>query len=163
MKNQKLMTRKDKYEYFKYYFKIILYRIIFAIVCVSAMFGIFVLVSIEKNQKFIPLPWCLTFILIGIIIYCIPLLKVLRVFYKKEVYIIDGHIFKKHLNNWKTDDGRTNSVNSARAISEDKSISTKWINYPKRYFKLGNPKVKIVIYKGKAIDFYLDKESVKNN
>ena len=156
MKNKKIMTKKDRKDYFKYVFKTHLIDniILFIGRCIEiflpyTLFVVFVFQPEKITNKLI-IGYIATVIIVHILIFLFS--TSFKVLFKKELYIIDGHIFKKHLA--KKDHESRPIIPMARAISEDGGISTKWIAYPKRYFKRGKQKVKIIVYKNKAIDFY---------
>ena len=156
MKKKKLMTKEDKRNYFLYQFKTeplgALGDLIYAILY-SSIIAIIILLIIKPEE--ITKIYLMGFIACVLIIYIITyiLSASFKVRFLKDIYIIDGHISKNHMFRGTHDSPPV--MPKAKAISEDGGVSTKWIYYPKKYFKKGKAKAKIIIYKNKAIDFYL--------
>ena len=150
MKNKKLMNNSDKKEYLIYKTKVNLLGDLFKII-----FFTIIIYFIQSEIIRLPFLLCLLIVIGVFLIFSKPL----KVFMIKDTYITDGHIFKKHtfINNSGSSEYNTGPYTKARAISEDNSITTPWIYYPKHYYKEKEMKVKIVIQKNKAIDFYISK------
>ena len=156
MNNQELMTRSDKLKYFGDKFKnILIYTIYFLIILNIFLFLGFKLI-LHDNLKDTELYFYGLNILV-IVVMILKLLKILNILLRKNIFIVNGYISKKHRFKKNDSDNFTSIISKAKATSDDKSITTKWIRYPNRYFKLGKPKVKIIVYKNKAIDFYLNR------
>lgn len=162
MKKKKAITKDERKSYNKYKFKIAPFKfvekIFGAIVVTMLIFAIALLLA--KTAKLTEthlIAFIACIIIVLIIEYIIS--PEFKVKYLKEIYTLDGHIFKTHIfsdEKHHTDGRKTTSLTpKARAISEDGGVTTKWKYYPKKYFKKDNAKVKIIIYKNKAIDFYL--------
>lgn len=160
MKNKKLMSSKDKRKYLWYKIKTNIGTYI--MFTFFASFGVFAVIAFVvapllnttdlKEINIIYYVICFLLFAFLYFIFSAPF----KVLFFKDVYIIDGHIFKKHFHHY--NDNKMKGTFMARAISEDGGITTKWIEYPASYFKKGNAKVKIAVRKNKAIDFYLNEE-----
>ena len=156
MNNQELMTGKDKLKYFGYKFKNILIDTVYFLVFLNIfLFLVFKVIFHDSFKD--DLYFFYGFNILVIIIMIFNLLKTLNILLKKRIFIVNGYISKKHTFKTHYSDSSTTMSSKAKATSDDRSITTKWIDYPHRYFKLEKPRVKIIVYKNKAIDFYLDK------
>ena len=161
MKNKQNLTSKERKDYLFYKLKTIhsdfFIMVIFFIIITWIIFQYFI-PNIEKfNQFYIKLCYFAFFALIIIIKFLIS--KTFKVLFFKNIYSLNGHVFKTHTfigTHHGSDQAHTTTFKSmARAISEDGGTTTKWLYYPKSFFKKGNAKVKLIIYKDKAIDFYI--------
>lgn len=93
------------------------------------------------------------------IVSLIPHAFRLKVMFVKDLYVVEGHIYKTHMFNKINTGGNTyRSFGSpmlfAKAMSEKGNITTDWVPYTKRYLKVKDRKVKMFIKDNKGIDFY---------
>ncbi len=148
MKDKKLMNSKDKKNYLIYKLQVNLFRSLLGVLFATVI--IYFIQSVILGINFI-------ICFVAVMIIYLFFNKTFKILFSRNVYIIDGHIFKKHvfIKNSGSSDNDSGPYPCARAISEDNSISTSWIYFPNRYFGIKNIRVKIVIKKNKAIDFYV--------
>lgn len=162
MKKKQPITKEDKKAFCKYQFKMSPFEIFstaFLALLLAVSFemvkGLF---NTETLFKTLGISYIISFVVILVLGFLTS--TTFKVLFFKNIYTLDGHIFKRHVmvghHHHANSQGTTTSFTpKARAISEDGGVTTDWIYYPQRYFKKGDAKVKLIIYKDKAIDFYL--------
>ena len=82
-----------------------------------------------------------------------------KIMFGKDLYVVDGHIYKTHKFNKISTGGTTyrsfgSPLSFAKAMSDKGNITTDWILYIKKYLKVENRSVKMFIKDNKGIDFY---------
>jgi glucan phosphoethanolaminetransferase (alkaline phosphatase superfamily) len=153
MNNKRKMTMADKWKYFLFRAKkdFTLY-----IVCISLLLIIiFSLLYITKVITAVPLVVASIVFVISFV-YCFIVNFIYALVFMMNKNIVDGHIFKVH----RTREYANNSdasimATKARAISEEGNISTYWQYYPRRFSKIKNRPVIIILNKkNEGSEFY---------
>ena len=159
MDNRKKMNIKDKLAYFGYYFLHFLFFIMVYFIILTIFLAVGFKLLWNQNiieilaQKEMHLIIFLCYAL-GVVIGLFKLSRTLNVLLKKNLYITEGYIFKKHAFKKNLSDSTTTITKKVRVISNDKSISTDWLSCPNLLYNQEKPHVYIVIHNNKGIDFY---------
>ena len=162
MKNKREINLDDKKRYLKF---CIMTRFIdhFFILIFSAFlaFAVIAIISTSyhiNNLKDINIIYYILCYIFFVLVFLV-FRRSFKVLFFKNMYVIDGHIFKKNVFASQmsgSSGGETIYDSKARAISEDGGTTTGWIRFPQKYFKKEDIPVKIIIFKNKAIDFYVE-------
>ena len=152
------MTHRDKWDLVRY--KIRMDPLKYGVASMLTIALLFIRIQISRGEAAYyyiregSLHPLLMILLIPALICILKYISYLLIFTQKR-QIIDGHIYKKHKKEQRFSDGTWMWRYSARAISEDRRITTGWQYYPHKRFKMVNDPVMIVVRKGKGISFYL--------
>ena len=152
---KELISGKNKIDYLSYIIRNYWFAIIFKI-SFAAIF-LFCAQYFFMPDPFHVINYLISWVIVAIIWFIFS--KSFKILFFKNIYVIDGKIFKTHVFHRNSGSSEYNEgpALKARAISDNGGITTPWIHYPKKYKKQEEVKAKIIVRKDKGYDFYIVK------
>ena len=163
MSERKKMSLMDRLSFFGYHFlHLFLFLLEYSIVVTIFLAIGFKIVFNESiidliNQGELKIVILLIY-LFGLITQLGYIIRVLNVLLRRDLYVTQGHIFKKHSFKQRSSDSTTIITKKVRAISNDESVTTDWKTCSGWLYRQNEPQVYIVVHKNKGMDFYRWKE-----